>query len=436
MERITLHNFSNVIGKRLLVLGGSKSTFDVVKTAKNMGIYVIVADQADTGPAIEIADEAVLISTADIDKLVEFAKVQHIDGVFTGPSEFNINNALTVCEKLDLPFYCTREQWHVFTDKTRFKQLCKKHNIPVIEEFHIKNDFSVPDLDQIKYPVIVKPAQSSGSRGISVCSNENELREGIKKASRASRNADLLVEKYLIGENIGVYITVQNGFVSLSAISDKFMLSFNDGTSPKPVAHIFPSKHLGDYYKKLHSKISNLCKELNIQNGRIGLLLIFVEDDFYVVEPSYRLIGTREFVIVSFQNNINHLEMLINYSLTGKFEGYDVKEHDNPQFDRKYCVLTMLSQDGIISKVFGLEKVSALPEVIDVHVYYSEGHEIKAKGTIDMAFARIYLVGNTIADLISTIKAVQSKLVVLNQNNENMLLHGFNPDQLLHHYPG
>ena len=429
-----MNNFPNVSGKRLLVLGGSNSTVDIVRTAKKMGIYVIVADQNETGPAKEIADEAVMISTADIDNLVKFSQEQWIDGVFTGPSEFNISNAISVCERLNLPFYCTREQWDVFTDKTRFKQVCKKYDIPVIEEFLIRNDFSTDDFDKIKFPVIVKPAQSSGSRGISVCNNEIELRKGIQKASGSSRNAEILVEKYIIGENIGVYINVQNGFVSLSAIADKFMLNFNDGTSPKPVAHIFPSKRLGDYYQKLHLKIVKLCEELNIQNGRMGLLTIFVDNEFYVVEPSYRLIGTREFVIVAHENKINHLEMLINYSLTGTFEGYDVKRYDNPQFDRKYCVLTMLSKDGKISKICGLEKIRNLPKVIDVHVYYSNGDEIKAKGTIDIAFARIYIVGNSFTDLITSINTVQNSLVVLNDKNENMLLGGFDADQLKSHY--
>ena len=97
-------NDSAVKGKRLLVLGGTYSTLDVVQTAKKMGIHTIVTDYLPHGDAKDCADEQAMISTTDFEELGALIKEKHIDGVFTGASEFNIKNMIKLCHMNDLPF--------------------------------------------------------------------------------------------------------------------------------------------------------------------------------------------------------------------------------------------------------------------------------------------------------------------------------------------
>ena len=94
-----------VKGKKLLVLGGTAASYDLVRQAKEMGAYTVVVDDRPTGVAKEIADEAAIISTTDIDALAAFVKEKNIDGVFCSPSEFQIRNTMQVCKKLGLPFW-------------------------------------------------------------------------------------------------------------------------------------------------------------------------------------------------------------------------------------------------------------------------------------------------------------------------------------------
>ena len=89
-------------GKRLLVLGGT-SAKDIVAQAKRMGVYTIVADLEDINASKEIADEGVVMSTTDTGSLVTLIKEKHIDGVFCGPSEFNIQQVMKVCHAAGLP---------------------------------------------------------------------------------------------------------------------------------------------------------------------------------------------------------------------------------------------------------------------------------------------------------------------------------------------
>ena len=106
--------------KKLLVLGGTMSTLDVVKTAKHMGIEVTVADYLEDGIAKKEADHAAIISTTDYPALINYIQEHDIDGVFTGASEFNIKNMIELCEKAGLPVYASKEQWDICYNKKRF----------------------------------------------------------------------------------------------------------------------------------------------------------------------------------------------------------------------------------------------------------------------------------------------------------------------------
>jgi len=116
--------------KKLLVLGGSSASLDVVKIAKKMGVYTIVTDDRPSGAAKDIADEAAMVSTIDMDGLLQLIRQKNIDGVFCGPSEFNIINTMKICSLAGLPFYATKEQWDICSNKDRFKQLCRDNAVP------------------------------------------------------------------------------------------------------------------------------------------------------------------------------------------------------------------------------------------------------------------------------------------------------------------
>ena len=95
-------------GKKLLLLGTNAGTCDMVNYARSQGAYVIVTDNLppEKSAAKLIADEAWQVSTADVDTLEKLATQNKVNGIFAGVSEFNLEKALTLCERLGLPFYC------------------------------------------------------------------------------------------------------------------------------------------------------------------------------------------------------------------------------------------------------------------------------------------------------------------------------------------
>ena len=162
--------------KKLLILGSDYGTIDIVHEAHRMGLYVIVTDLMETSPTKQAADESWLISTTEIEILEMRCREEHVDGILTGASDFNIRQSRILCKRLGLPVYCDNDNaWEVSTNKRKFKDLCKKIGAPIAEDYHLSDELSRNDLAKIHYPVVVKPVDKSGNRGMSYCSNEEEL---------------------------------------------------------------------------------------------------------------------------------------------------------------------------------------------------------------------------------------------------------------------
>ena len=102
-------NTNELKGKKLLVLGSDYGTYDLVVEAKRLGIWTIACDLMETSPTKQEADEAWLVSTADLVELEQLIVDNHIDGVIAGASEFNIDKVRKLTKKLGMPLYCKND---------------------------------------------------------------------------------------------------------------------------------------------------------------------------------------------------------------------------------------------------------------------------------------------------------------------------------------
>ena len=415
----------NLSGKRLLVLGGTQATVDIVKIAKSYGVYTIVTDYLETGAAKEIADETAMISTADIDALAEFAVQKKIDGVFTGANEFNIHNCITLCDRLNLPCYTTEQQFMTLGNKRLSKQLCINHEIPVSKEYSLSDDFLSEDLEEIQYPVLTKPVDSNGQQGISICYNPEDLKKGYEKAKRFSPTQNVIVEQYLSGDYIVIYFTLQNGNMTLTAVADKPVIDkeFANGFVRLAQAYVMPSKYIKDIDKKYTHKFQSLVQDLGMKNGCFSIEGIITEDkELHVFEMQYRFGGMKHYEFVAQENGFSILDMHISHALTGEFVGWNVAEVDNPYFNRYYAQLNLILKPGVIKSIQGIDEIKQLSGVTNIQVRKEQGDEIEASGTVNQIFAKISLVGDTKEQLYHLIRKICAFVSVKGIEDEELLI--------------
>lgn len=412
--------------KKLLILGGTPDTCDIVRKAKEMGIYTIVTDWNDEqkSPAKKIADKSYMISLAETDKIVELIKQENISGVLTGFTDSYLEFYYNICKKAKLHCYGNLEQFKICTDKEQFKKVCREVGVPVIKEYKISNELREDEINKIEYPVIVKPIDSSGSRGVFVCKNDEELKKYYLKSLEYSPSKKVIVEKCINAQHVNMYYTIINGKAILSAMADRFVYFQNEHVAPTPYIMIHPSKHLKEYMNKVDEKVKELFKKLDMRNGVVFVQGFYEQGEFYIYEIGYRLNGGATFYLIDECCNYNQLEMLINYSLYGEMtDTVDVEKLQQPDFNGKVGANLIISlKQGKIKKILGLEEIKKMQGIVSVVQKHFEGEELNSIGTTGQNFAYILIVEENEEELRKVANKVYEKLSILDENNNEMII--------------
>ena len=409
----------NLIGKKILILGGTAPCVHVTRFAKGMGAYVYVADEKiEKGPAKQIADEAVVISTNDYDKLLSFIREKHIDGVLTGPGEFNIVNAMTVSKMAGLPFYCNKEQWDICQDKRHFKDFCKKYGLPGVPEYSI--DDALNDND---FPVIVKPVDGCSSRGITICYNQEEYDVAKQAALEASKSGHILVEKYINngGVTIDAKYVVVDGRFHLEAIGNRHVLNGGLITA----VSFYPSKYLKAFMEQVDPFVANAFTAIGLRNGAFFFQAIPDGDKIYIYEMGLRVSGGMIYNMTEATSGNNTLKMLIHYGATGTMcEASDEMIIDASFNGKVASTMAFPLRPGKIGSYSGFDEVAKYPAVIDLTRYYDNGDEILQKhvNTLDQLFARVMVSSQNMNDLMDILHIIRKNTSVKNIAGEEMII--------------
>lgn len=406
-------------GKKILILGGTAPCVHVTRFAMEMGAYVYVADEkTEKGPAKQIADEAVVISTNDYNTLLSFIREKKIDGVLTGPGEFNIVNAMIVSKMAGLPFYCNKEQWDICQDKRHFKDFCKQYGLPGVPEYSVDDVLSNKD-----FPVIVKPVDGCSSRGINICRNQEQYAKAKEAALSASKAGKILVEKYV--ENGGITIdakyVVVDGRFHLEAIGDRHVLNGGLITA----ISFYPSKYIDAFVEQVDPYVEKAFTAIGLKNGAFFFQAIPDGDRIYIYEMGLRVSGGMIYNMTEATSGNNTLKMLIHYGATGTMcEDADEKMIDATFKGKKASTIAFPLRLGTIGSYSGFDEVAKFKGVIDVTKYYKEGDEILPKhvNTLDQLFARVMVAADTKDNLISILNDIRNKVSVKDVNGEEMII--------------
>ncbi|MDD3037981.1 ATP-grasp domain-containing protein [Bacteroides sp.] len=414
-------------GKKILILGGKPiGSFEIVKYAKENGVYTIVTDflPKEKSKAKQIADECLDISTADVDVLSKYVIDQHIDGIYTGVHEFNVEMAMKICSQTGRPFYATQEQWEICTDKALFKKKCKEYGLPVA------HDYSIHDMRNIIYPVIIKPVDGSSGKGISICYTEDELLVAYDYAISVSLKKEVVIEEYLYGDEIVVFYTIANGESRLSAISDYYYNYDQKVTMPLPQLYVYPSRYLCRFMLEMDATVRSFLANLEIKNGTFFLQAFVNKDGFSFFEPGYRPGGSSVYKYTSYLNNISYIDMLVNYSLTGSVGEIDINL-ENPNFSKPCCTLSLVAKGGCIKQIIGYEQACQIKEVIDSEKRYDIGDYIKENSALMQIVLRFFIVADNKSRMKEVIDIIQNTVQVCNDKDENMLIAPFNIERIV-----
>ena len=414
--------------KKLLIIGGDSFSVDIVKTAQSMGIYTIVTDWYDTkrSPAKLVADEYWNTSIEDYDLLTKQIKEHHVDGILTGFTDSYLLAYQHLCEINNLPSYGTKKQFEILTNKALYKEWCKRFDVPTIQQYNASDS-------NIQFPVIIKPVDGSGSRGLHVCHNQEELQDAIADSKKYSKQGEVIIERYMTGREVTIFWTFVDGKYYLSAIGNRHVKQ-NQGKNviPLPVGYTFPSVVIPKYQSEVEKHAEQMFSELGIRNGMMFMQCKVEDGTCYVYDIGYRLTGSMEYKILEVVSGYNPLKMLINFALTGKMTDEDISKKVNPATMTPCYNVSCLCAPGTIAAINGCDILMQEEGVIDSILTHFPGETIteEMRGLLTQITVRVLGSVNNQEELFSTMKHIGETIQIISTNNRQLLLPGIQQEDI------
>ena len=255
--------------KKLMLLGGSRYLLPVIEAAHKLHIYVITCDYLPDNIAHRYSDEYYSISIIEKEKVLKKAEELSIDGIMSFACDPGVVTAAYVAEKMSLPFQGSYKSTDILQDKGLFRQFLLDHefNCPHAKRYTDKNaPFS--DIDYYTWPVIVKPVDSAGSKGVSKADTPDELAAAIKAAAAGSHNGAFIIEDFITfdGYHSSADLFTIDGKLEFVSYSDQ--LFDKEADNPyTPAFIIWPSTMKQSYQNILTKEIQRLMKLLDMRTG-------------------------------------------------------------------------------------------------------------------------------------------------------------------------
>lgn len=278
------HKESNEIGpQKILMLGGSAQQTVAIQAAKDAGYYTVVCDYLPDNPGQHIADKFYPISTTDVDAVYKVASSEKVDGILAYASDPAALPAAIVAERLGLPTNPVSSV-EILGVKHRFRQFLKENGFacPRNKTFHpdVAIDALKTDISTFSFPIIVKPTDSSGSKGVTKLYSVDGLAEAISHANQYSRNKILIVEEFIefgFPEVIGGDIFVWDGKIIL--YGEMSCTRGDNGRSLIPIGKKKPSGLNERQTEIVHLELQKLIDALGIRFGELNIEIILDKED-------------------------------------------------------------------------------------------------------------------------------------------------------------
>jgi carbamoyl-phosphate synthase large subunit len=270
--------------KSILIFGGSELQRSIIEKSKTLGLRTIVVDPDPNASSRNIADVFVVVGGKDIEGTCAVVENHKIEGIITAATDKPLVMMAMIAERYNLPFFSVETAVNS-TDKYLMKQKFIEHNIPHASGILVSRETKLDDID---LPVVIKPRDNSGSRGVILCTTTSELHFALSEAFTYTTKDSVLCECFIEGKEYSIEAIHYNKKTHLVAITEK-------ATTPFPynveLAHIQPAAVDEAMQLKIEQLIENIAVCLNFDNCASHTEIKISGGLITVIETSPRLGG-------------------------------------------------------------------------------------------------------------------------------------------------
>lgn len=377
--------------KKILILGGGQAQLDLIKTAKQMGLYVICVGIAGDYPGYTYADKVYYEDLFNKQAVAKIARDEHIDGVSMVCSDFGLETLGYVNDQLQLSGLSELSAI-VSANKLLMKQKLVQAGVNTAKYSIVRNQKDIEEVaNSLQFPLIVKAVDLQGSRGIYYCPTKEILFENFQKSIDESSCDYCLVEEFIEGEEFGAQAFVENGEVLFVEPHGDDVL--RSGQISVPIGHYMPYvNHDDTKFRMIEQFSKKAIRALGFDNCAVNIDLILKDGNPYVIELTGRAGANFLPELTSTYLGINYYQMVIKKAI-----GESVKEYFNCRSNGVKAVFARM----LYSQKSGKVKRITLRDNKNIKLcvlYVSEGKEIRKFANSKDCIGKVLAVGNTVSE--------------------------------------
>ena len=365
--------------KKLLLLGGSHAEIPLIQAAHELGWYVITTGYNRDGLGHPHADKTIFADFSDKDAMLKLARSEGVQAVCSGCNDFSLLSTVYVCEKLGLPghdSYATSIELH---HKDKYRALATRLGIPtphaitipVAEKYtsEMRADFDKA-IAQLTFPVIVKPVDLTGGKGIHRALNIEEAYAAYKDACSRTRQDHIVVEELVQGSNHGFSAMLVNGKVAFAFADNeqyylnKYMVS---GANTPSTTNAAGLAKLRDYSERI-------ARELHLVDGILHIQYIEKADGTpVIIEICRRPPGDLYIKFVKYATGIDYPKFIVMAETGMDISG--ITDIPTQGFWLRHCI--MADREGIVRDVTFAPEIQK--NIVEKFLWYKPGEQITDK---------------------------------------------------------
>lgn len=314
--------------KKILMLGGANQQIPAVLCAKKMGCHVITCDYLPDNPGHKYADEYYNVSTTDMDAVLKLAEKLKIDGIVAYASDPSAPTAAYVAEKLGLPGN-PYQSVYLLTQKDLFRKFLAEHGfyVPKAKGYQTY-EAAVGDIEQFKFPVMVKPVDSSGSKGVVKIFNKGQLLQAVNEALSYSRGKRFIIEEFI--EKKGYQISGDGFSVDGHLVFTSYGNELYSGKGTREyvaLGEFWPSLLSAALKEKIDHELQKLITALGMKTCAYNIEVILdAEDHVYILELGPRNGGSYIPQLIQYATGVDLVDYTIKAALGEACTGLKMAE--------------------------------------------------------------------------------------------------------------
>ena len=374
--------------KKLMLLGGLRYLLPVIEAAHRHGIHVITVDYLPDNIAHKYSDEYHNVSIIDKEAVLALAQELQIDGIMSFAVDPGVVSAAYVAEQMGLPFQCSYEAACILQNKSRFRKFLADNgfNVPNARGY-CENDDALKDIDFFNWPVIVKPVDSAGSKGVTRVDNPADFPAAIAHALDCSPSRHFIIEDFLVKAGCS------SDTDSFSVDGDLVFCTFNNQYFDEdaeneytPAAYSWPSSMPQEVQDELRSELQRLMTLLNMRTGLYNIeTRLCTNGKAYIMEVSPRAGGNRLAEMLKYVTGEDIIERATLAAVGEKFQ--PISEGMDETRQHIVEIILHANQSGTFSQ---LEIASELkPHMVEEDLWIKPGTKVETFTGANMAIGTL-----------------------------------------------